>query len=385
MNFDKYICNNCIEEPYFKKYIKSDGIYGKCNFCGDKGKVLDFDTLIEDIIEGIEYIYDDPANGLGFLDGEYVKGNGAIYDTYDLLSEVLDFGGSKAFQDIVRNLPEQLWCKKKFYGFDPAQEKIFTWEYFIDQVKYKTRYFFIQEKTNIRQDTPYNKPFEILSEFSKTVEKFRLINILKKGDKIYRARRNYKNNKYRSAKELGTPMAFECVKSNRMSPAGIPMFYASLKKETCIAELKRKNGKYTIGKWTPTKNLNILDLTKHFLFDLRSNRYFYPNFHSVFDKQERENYFDYQFILKFASDLSGQVEDNISNIEYVPTQIVAEFLRKVAIFNGKHLDGICFYSSVDGGINYALFIQQEECDNSGEFTLFKQKIKLLSVEEVRII
>lgn len=378
MKNDKYLCRDCIEEEFFKEYIRHNGVHGLCSYCGNKRKIVDFELIVEIIKDGIEFIYDDPANGLGFIDGEYVKGNGDILDTYDLLTDVFDFGGSNAFQDILDSLPNQLWCNKEFYGLDAAQEKIYTWDQFVKQVKYKTRFFFIQEKSDINKYTPFSRPYDILNDFASSIEKFKLIDTIKKGDIIYRARRNDNGKKYKTAEELGTPKANECVKPNRMSPAGIPMFYGSLTKETCISELKNTKGSYTIGKWTPSKNLKILNLTKDFIFNKATNSYHYPNFPSVFDIKNRTNMVDYQFILKFASDLSGRVDLDIANIDYVPTQIVAEYLRKVALYNKKHLDGICFYSSIDGGINYALFIEQEECVKPDKWKVFEQKIELVS-------
>ena len=111
------------------------------------------------------------------------------------------------------------------------------------------------------------------------------------------------------------------------------------------------------------------------------NSYYYKDIPSIFDKDNRERIFDYQFILKFASDLSSKVDDNIANIDYVPTQIVAEFLRKVALFDGESLDGVSFYSSINGGINYALFIEQEECKKTDKWRAYEQKIELLSTDE----
>lgn len=382
---NKYICEHCIEEEYIQKYIEIYGSKTKCSYCGKTTKAYEFESVVEIIADGIEFIYDDPVNGLGYVDGEYVKGNGNIYDTYDLLVDVFELGGSKSFQDILNNLPNNLWCKKEFYGLDTAEEKIYTWEYFVNQVKYKTRYFFIKEKTSIRKTVPYLEPYNILDEFSESVAKFDLIDILNKDENILRARKNGIDKKYRTPKELGTPKAEDCIRPNRMSPAGIPMFYGSLTEETCLAELGNKEGIYTIGKWRIKENLKILNLTKHFKFNKRTNQYFYPRFPSVFDRSNRDNIFDYQFILRFASDLSGKVrKEGIENIEYVPTQIVAEYLRRVALFDKKKLDGICFYSSIDGGINYVLFIEQEECIKNDKWGLYNQKLELISYEEREI-
>lgn len=376
----KNICGDCIQQEYFRDYINREGIISKCSYCQSNKRTIDFDSIIDDILEGFEFIYDDPANGLGYVDGEYVKGNGDIVDTYDLLMDEFGFGGSPAFQDILHSLPSQLWCKKDFYGLDSAEERIYTWEQFVNQVKYKTRYFFIQDKSDISRHLPFNKPYDILDEFVSAISRFNLIEIIKKGDFIYRARLDNENI-YKTPEELGTPKPENCLRPNRMSPAGIPMFYGSREKETCIIELKSKKGHYTIGKWTPTKELRILNLTKDFGFKTHTNSYYYHDYPSVFDKDNRDYIFDYQFILKFASDLSGKVDDNIANIDYVPTQIVAEFLKKIALFNGEPLDGICFFSSINGGINYALFIEQEECKVPSEWSGSEQKIELISTEE----
>ena len=82
--------------------------------------------------------------------------------------------------------------------------------------------------------------------------------------------------------------------------------------------------------------------------------------------------------------MSGKIGEGLENIEYVPTQIVAEYLRKVALFDKKTLDGICFYSSVNGGINYALFIEQEECIETQKWSSTEQIIELISVTEREI-
>jgi len=384
MDTKKHICSRCIDEEYFRKNIDSNGEIKRCSFCNKKRKTLDFELIIENILDGIEYIYDDPANGLGFVDGEYVKGNGDITDTFDLLTDEFGFGGSIAFQEILDSLPTQLWCKKDFYGLDSAQEKIYTWDYFVNQVKYKTRYFFIQDKTTINEHLPYNHPYDILDEFASTIQDYDLIDVLKKREIIYRSRKNDKTKKYIIPEEIGTPKAEDCINPNRMSPAGIPMFYGSSKKDTCLSELKNTSGNYTVGTWQLLRNMRILNLTSIFKFNKELNRYYYPELPSVFDKERREQIFDYQFILKFASDLSGKVEDSVANIDYVPTQIVAEYLRKVALIDGGNLDGICFYSSIDGGVNYALFIEQGECIKPKSWCAYQQKIELVSTEEIDI-
>lgn len=382
----KYICGSCIDEEYLNDYVEQFGEINKCYYCNTIKKVCQLETIIEIIEEGIEFIYDDPVNGLGFIDGEYVKGSVEFYDdTFDLLTDALGLGGSKAFQDIIHSLPQNSWCKKEFYTFDSAQERIYTWDYFCDQIKYKTRYFFIKEKTDIKNTVRYKEPYTILYELVNSFIDLGLIDVLKKNIIIYRARKSENNNKYSTPEELGPPKSEECIYSNRMSPAGIPMFYGSLSKETCISELGREKGLYIIGKWIIKKDLLVLNLTKYFIFDRNTDEYYFPKFPSIFDKYRREKIFDYIFILKFASDLSKKLDEKSrENIDYIPTQVVAEYLRKFALIENRHLDGICFYSSIDGGINYSLFFEQDDCLNTKQIESQYQKIELIEVEEIYI-
>lgn len=374
----KYICGPCIDEIYLKKYINENGIFGKCSYCGKKTRVQLFDKILDLIHDGVYFVFDNPVNGLGFIDGEYVKGNGPIYDSEDMLSDI-GLGDSKAFKDILSSLPDDEWCNKVFYGMDESEESIYTWEYFVEQVKYKTRFFFIREKTDIKRNVRFNEPFDILEELAASCNRLDLIDILKKGSIIFRGRKNSDSAVYKTAKDLGTPPAEDCLYSNRMSPAGIPMFYGSLTPQTCLAEIGNEIVSYTIGKWKIKKDLRILNLTKYFKFNTKEHLYFYPNFPSIFDSSRREYRSDYKFILRFASDLSKKLsKKGKENIDYVPTQIVTEFLRKFGHFPEK-IDGICFYSSKDGGINYTLFIEQHECLNTDN-----QKIELISFKELRI-
>ena len=379
----KYICGHCIDEEYLQKYINSYGQKGKCTYCRKKSTVLTLDEILEIIHGGVNDLYDDPVNGLGWDDGEYIKGNGPIYYPEEMLAEI-GLGDSKAYEDILTSFSDHLWCSKEFYGMDESEENIYTWEYFVNQVKYRTRFFFPREKTGIKRNVRYNEPFNILEELAASCNRLGLIDIFKKGSIVFRGRKNSDSAGYKTPKELGTPDAEDCLYSNRMSPAGIPMFYGSLTKQTCLAEIANELGSYTIGKWKIKKDLRILNLTKYFKFNIKEHVYFYPDFPSIFDSTRRESRSDYTFILRFASDLSKKLsKKGKENIDYVPTQIVTEFLRKFGRFP-KELDGICFYSSKDGGINYTLFIEQEECLKLDNSKANNQKIELISFEELRI-
>jgi hypothetical protein len=156
---------------------------------------------------------------------------------------------------------------------------------------------------------------------------------------------------------LCSPEPQQSKYSNRFSPAGISMFYGSADENTCMIEIG-KTSNCSIGKWELLQDILIFDLTYKFNFD--KGQYFYQKFPSIFDKNRRKYYHDYKFILDFASDISQKIIKNRSeNIDYVPTQIVTEYLR----LNKNNLKGISFFSVHNNKKNYCLFLDKKQCKN----------------------
>jgi len=75
-----------------------------------------------------------------------------------------------------------------------------------------------------------------LSDEISLLEEENLLAMIGVGSKIFRARIHDKNVHLSHANQIGT-VPLECAKySNRMSPAGIPMFYGVLDPETALEE-----------------------------------------------------------------------------------------------------------------------------------------------------
>jgi hypothetical protein len=214
-------------------------------------------------------------------------------------------------------------------------------------------------------------PLQILKQINTIAEKLDLFSILPKGTTVCRAREGC----YNTASKLGSAPPKQIKYSNRFSPAGISRFYGSEDKETCLSEREIDvTSKYTIGKWELQKNLRVLDFTKYFIFDEDRNEYYCKTLPSIFDKEHRDEYYDYIFIRMLASDMSKSVSrDGSENIDYVPTQVVCEYFRLVK----KNAMGICFYSTKNGHKNYCLFYDNKDCED-------ESIIKPLKIETVKI-
>jgi hypothetical protein len=80
----------------------------------------------------------------------------------------------------------------------------------------------------------------------------------------------------------------------------------------------------------------------------------------VFSTSHTDERADLSFIAEFASDLSEPVDqDGREHIDYVPTQIVTEYFRR--LFPSK-VDGILYASCQnDGGRSCVLFVDNDGC------------------------
>jgi hypothetical protein len=75
-------------------------------------------------------------------------------------------------------------------------------------------------------------------------------------------------------------------------------------------------------------------------------------------------YFDLVFVHAFARDLAKPITlDGREHIEYVPTQVVTEYLRFVM---PQSIDGILFSSAQNGGVNCVIFCDTAGCVDPGK-------------------
>ena len=141
-----------------------------------------------------------------------------------------------------------------------------------------------------------------------------------------------------------------------MSPAGISMFYGCADVPTVVAEIgAHSSGRFAVvGEFVTTKPLRLVDLAS------------LPPIPSLFDPDEREGFYELSFLHSLARDLSAPVVlDGREHIEYVPTQVVTEYLRWLP---DSRTDGILFASAQNGGVCCVIFCGPEGCADPGKET-----------------
>jgi hypothetical protein len=151
------------------------------------------------------------------------------------------------------------------------------------------------------------------------------------------------------AKQLGSPPA-TLAAANRMSPAGVSMFYGGDSPEVVIAEIgaHSTHDHAIYGTFVTLDDLTVVDLT---------NLPPVPGYYSIDPDR-----LAIAFLHEFVADLVKPVLlDGREHIDYVPTQIVTEYLR---YFTDPEVNGLRFASSqFAGGLNTVLFCDGERCVN----------------------
>ena len=136
-----------------------------------------------------------------------------------------------------------------------------------------------------------------------------------------------------------------------MSPPGISMFYGAEDVATVLAEL-RPSGfprAATVGTWITARPLTYLDLV-----DVDVPSVFAPNRH------QRPWL---RFLRQFADEVAEPVAADAGPVDYVPTQIVTEYMRhELRDEGGEAVRGIRYRSAARAdGISWVLFVDAAGC------------------------
>lgn len=355
LNTSKNICSNHIGDEYIKNEILEKGIKGKCDYCNKtRSKVVKLSEVLKLIIVGIEYLTEDP-NESRYLNKEAEYGfDGNVFTFYEGLLENIEtrlvIKTNELFDDICSHLdnPSLLYCYKDEFGSEGDFLKD-DWEYFKFIVKHKARFVF--HDNSFSGDHYYQNSLYILQKIQELIRENGMIVEIPENTALYRCRQHSKKNDIGGAKDL-VSSPFEYAKNNgRMNPAGIPMFYCSEDKKLTIQEVVNNSDKnipfYTIGEFNNKSSLKVVKLTK------------IPDLPSIFDEDNNKFIESILFLESFVEDAIKPINESDSIIEYIPTQIVTEYIRYNKELN---VQGLIYPSSKNRNKNnIVLFFNNDEC------------------------
>ena len=357
------VCANCFDDPDLASHIDFSADSQECDFCGRRSRTRNIaaplDGVVELMAEAINRDYERAVEALGWesAEGGYL---GEHFDSRDLL---VDYVGLRLPNDDDEQLLEILvdcfgdepWCHRNPYGLRGDEYLKFSWEHFCEFIKHERRYFFLHEETADESSHEYLTPAQILEFVSKSAKEHSLIQIHPLGTLLYRARQQRAGEVLDLPYSFGPPPVELATKPNRMSPAGIVMFYGSDDIQTAVAEIDDdpKSG-ILVGTFRTTRGFSILDFTVL----PRRLRFF----ETQSDTDSRDRY-ALSFLHDFVLSLAAKVEPGKrEHIDYVPTQVVTEYFRTVfRREDGTPIDGIRYFSAQrDGGKSIVLFADQDD-------------------------
>lgn len=348
-DIDKYVCSECVEDNYLKQWIDENTTEReKCDYCGKIHSVVLMTDLMYVLMNSIQKYYGYAVEYLGWdsREGGY---QGTTYDSVSVISHFSE--GISSNQQIIDDITEAIgydkcWCEREPYGMTEREICEYSWQSFSDLVKYKNRYFFIQEENN--QYGEKYTPLDILYIIGQQAKEFKIVKEMPKNSVFYRVRIfSDKDTVVLDGANLGAPPS-KLAKADRMSARGISCFYASDNIETSKEEVLSddSNGSIVVGEFQNVHTLKYLDLTA-------INNIQIPSIFDIDKYSEREAILFFQALNK---ELTRPISE-LHEIEYVPTQIFAEYFKLV-----QKLDGIKYNSSKNkNGTCYVLFFNNEQC------------------------
>ena len=357
-----YVSPECFEDANLKATLAGLCEDGKCSYTNNNGDVVPMNTLRNYLRYYIFRYFDDPNNCSLPLANGFIDKDDKIFDsmgpflvfkdtkhfdtTEELLKEVgLTTQYSNLNNDLVDVFGEHWWVEKEPFVLPLRDELSMKWKQFSENVMHKQRFTFLANKEFVASpEKTDNGLFDILTEVGSIISKHGLCREILKDTVIYRVR-PLKERVEHIFEEITCPPD-SAAKQNRMSPAGISMFYGSFDKNTALMEGSENcdgKGWFLAGEFAPLRPLNVLDLTA-----LPQNISFWL-----------DGFEELSFLRSFHNEITRYIDrDDRIHVEYVPSQVFTEYLRYM--YNGACLDGMIYQSSLSTEKNIVLFCEQKE-------------------------
>ena len=356
---NQFVCGDCIGDDGIRGFISANAESSYCSFCSvvsDEPIAAPLDDVGEYINRCLRQEYGDAVDELPWdsEEKEYVGGN---WDSEELLIDVIELElpndhNGVLLGELVGYLDDNTWCERNGLGLTDLEYAQYTWAYFCDVVMRRRRYFFLDYGSDPSEPEVYD-PGHILRNIFDSANELGLFKELPAGTHLYRARWEKPGPQLETPQELGPPPEDKATQANRMSAPGIVMFYACDQIDTALLEVAQEPGSFAVGRWRTLRPAIVLDLTE------------IPAIPGLFECDPEGGQDVSHRTLTFLGHVADQMSrpiahDDRIHVEYVPTQVVTEFLRSRVRRRRAVIDGIKYPSSVlPGRASYVLFANQD--------------------------
>ncbi|MFD9928585.1 HEPN-associated N-terminal domain-containing protein [[Kitasatospora] papulosa] len=354
-----YVCAGCVDDETLARKIAADAYADEnCDYCAGT-PAAPIDTLLQAFFDGLHTEYSLAGDELAYFGGELVPLN--HWEGDDLVNQYVDVLHGERLQETVREAArhEDVWVERHF--IEPRQDEALLdgWRRFSHQVMYRTRHVFWlapPHKGEAYLGGGEIPAAAILDTLGDLIPQAGLLHEIPAGHRLWRARAHEDLKQQWSASLLGTASPAQARHPNRMSPAGIPLFYGADSPATAIQEVARHatpSTKFvTYAAFETTRSCAVVDFTR------------LGPIPTIFDTDRSHLRRALMFLHAFVTRLSADPEDR-EHLEYVPTQIVTEYLLRV-FGRERPLDGLVFASAAGReGLCTVLDTPQTHCLEPG--------------------
>jgi len=334
------VCSNCFSDPELRGFIQSSGKHGNCDICNSReSQTLELAELFDFFQELLNNFQTSEA---GSPLKSKIQENWNFFSSHQsankILNEVLQYINSDitSSNDLVQYTSEIV----NNYSY---------WDELKEDLKWKRRFL---PDLEIIQDLGWDGFFNTQYE-------------LKHDTKLFRARVHHESEqKAYKAEKMMCPEP-KISKGGRANPSGIPCLYLSDNHETVLYEVRASYlDELSIGEFQLKKELEkvkIVDFTE-------DTSLFQPS--AVNETIKGRLLRD-----KISRELSKPMRRYDTDIEYIPTQFICEFIK---VFTGA--SGIRFSSSLHPKGNNIVIFDQTKMECTKVILRKVNKLNLSSVD-----
>lgn len=340
------VCSSCFSDKELNGFILTSSDIGDCEICNAKSQHLLDITELYDFFQELIGNFKLVDNGLPL--SVKIQYDWNFFNSSEVANKILNF--------IISKIQTEITSSDDLVDYsDEILSNFGHWETLKDELKWKNR-FVIDVHRLGKGEFNWDA---FLCDINT------LYNLTNKTE-IFRARINNKSGMpVYSIDEMGCPPK-EQATSGRANPAGIPFLYLSEDENTVLYEVRASYlDEISIGKFQLKDDIGsveIVDFTKDS-----------PLFQPEYVKEAIQGK-----LLKdrISRDLSKPMRRYDSELEYIPTQFICEYIK---VFTGAK--GIRFRSSLHEQGNNIVFFEPElmECKS-----VKKVKIKNIDLSSIVI-
>lgn len=314
------VCTHCFADRELVAFISSQARSNDCNFCGTKTVAcIALEELYDFFTELLGHFKPDPN---GTMLKSIIQGNWSLFSSLNNAYLILN--------QFLSDVQMPFSHADELVDFsDEILENVGYWDTLKHQLVTKNRY--ITDVNYLTDELGWDGFFSSQIEIPQRTE-------------LYRARLHHNSGEvpYDAGKMFCPPAEFSAA--GRANPSGIPYLYLSDNADTILYEIRAAYlDEVSIGTFKVKANIGKAVLIADFT---ESTTIFHPS--KIGDKIKAT-----LLKQKISADLSKPMRRYDSELEYIPTQFICEFIK---IYTG--VNGIKFRSSLHvAGNNFVIFDQ----------------------------